>query len=147
PISLGRIEGDFYFTQVFSNSSLSPQLNRVAFVRELDPPNQGELNIANVDGSEEMLIETGAINWVGWAPDGRHFVYSVDDPTDLIIGVDGGEPLFTVEGLDLQWLSGDRYLLLSGSPGDWRLIEGRIDGSREVISNPGGDFIDYDLSN
>lgn len=146
PISLGRIAGDFYFTQVFSNSSLSPHLNRVAFVRELDPPNQGELYIANIDGSEEMLIETGAINWVGWAPDGRHFVYSVDDPTDLIIGVDGGEPLFTVEGLDLRWLSGDKYLLLSGSPGDWRLIEGRIDGSREVISNPGGDFIEYDLS-
>ena len=118
----------------------------MAFVRETGRPNQGELYIANVDGSEEMLIEAGAINWVGWAPDGLHFVYSIDDPIDLIIGVDRGEPSFTVKGLDLRWLSGEEYLLLSGSPGDWRLIIGRIDGSENAISTPGGDFIDFDLS-
>jgi hypothetical protein len=146
PLSQGRISGDFYFSQVFSHSSLSPQLDRVAFTRPTDVPNQRELFIANADGSEERLFDSGAINWEGWAPDGVHFVYSADDPTDLIVAVDGGTPLFNLNGVDLHWIGEDQYLLLSGSPGNWSIILGQLDGSREVISNPAGDFVDYDVS-
>lgn len=146
PVSLGKLDGDFYFTQVFSHSSLSPQLDRVAFTRATDAPNQRNLYIANADGSEEILFDKGAINWDGWAPDSMHFVYSVDDPTNLIVAADRGAPLLDLAGTDLHWISKNEYILLSGGPGNWRMVLGQIDGSREVISNPTGDFVDYDAS-
>lgn len=146
PVSTGRIDGDFYFTQVFSNTSLSPELSRVAFMRDTDVPNQRELFLANTDGSEEVRFDIGSINWKGWAPDGFHFVYSNEDPTELIIASDGGSPLFTISGTDLLWISGDEFLLISGTPGDWTFKRVQLDGSTSMLSNPKGDFIDFDIS-
>jgi hypothetical protein len=146
PVSIGIIDGDFYFTQVFSTTSLSPELNRVAFMRETNVPNQRELYLANTDGSEQVRFEIGAINWKGWAPDGFHFVYSNGDPTELIIASDGGAPLFTIRGTDLLWISDDEFLVISGTPGDWSLRRAGIDESISMLSNPEGDFIDFDIS-
>ena len=146
PVSIGRIDGDFYFTQVFSTTSLSPELNRVAFMRETNVPNQRELYLANTDGGEEVRFEIGSINWKGWAPDGFHFVYSNEDPTELIIASDGGSPLFTISGTDLLWISDDEFLVISGTPGNWSFRRAGIDGSISMLSNPEGDFIDFDIS-
>jgi dipeptidyl aminopeptidase/acylaminoacyl peptidase len=146
PISQGRISGDFYFSQVFSSPTLSPQLDRVAFTRPTDVPNQRDLFIANIDGSEEILFDSGAINWDGWAPDNLHMVYSVDDPMDLILAVDGGAPRLNLVGADLHWIGENRYLLVSGNPGNWTIVVGQIDGLGKIISNPTGDFLDFDFS-
>jgi Tol biopolymer transport system component len=146
PIRQSRIEGDFYFSQVFSHPTLSPHLDRVAFTRSSGAPNQHSLFIANVDGSEEVLMDKGAINWESWAPDGVHFVYSAAEPTDLIIAVDGGSSRVTVIGINLIWIGENTFLLHTGTPGDWSIEIGSVDGSREVISHPSGDFVDFDVS-
>lgn len=146
PTTQGRIDGDFYFSQVFSKPTLSPQLDRVAFTRSSEAPNQRSLFIANIDGSEEVLMDKGAINWEGWSPDGVRFVYSAVDPTELIIDRDGGGSRISLTGTDIFWITEDRFLLISGIPGNWSIVLASVDGSREVISNPSGDFVEFDIS-
>lgn len=140
------IFGDFYFSQVFSTSTLSPRLNRVAFMRETGNSNIMELYIANSDGSGETLYDTGEINWMGWAPDGIHFIYTLSDPMDLQIGTVDGAPSSLVTGMDLRWINEREFLFLSGSLGSWTLMKGEAGMAPVTLATPSGDFISYDFT-
>jgi len=144
--NIATIPGDFYFSQVFSSSTMSPTLNRVAFLRETATPNIQDLFLANADGTGETLYATGNIDWVGWAPDGIHFVYSVGDPMNLQLGTDGAADIPLVTGMDLRWINNSRFIYLTGSMGAWTLMVGNLGGTPTSIANPGGDFISYDFT-
>jgi hypothetical protein len=144
--NIATIPGDFYFSQVFSSSTMSPTLNRVAFLRETATPNIQDLFLANADGTGETLYATGNIDWVGWAPDGIHFVYSVGDPMNLQLGTDGAADIPLVTGMDLRWINNSRFIYLTGSMGAWTLMVGNLGGTSTSIANPGGDFISYDFT-
>lgn len=146
PFSAGRLEGDFYFTQVFSNPTLSPNLDRVAFTRPSESPNSRRLFISYADGSEEVLVDIDVRNWHGWAPDSKHFVFGMDDPPKLILTMDGGEPVAELSAVDLYWINESDYLIVSGEPGDWKVSVGDLDGSTQLISTLSGDRLNIDWS-
>jgi hypothetical protein len=145
-VKIATIPGDFYFSQVFSTTTLSPLFDRVAFTRETATPNIRELYIAQSDGAAEAIYDTGEINWVGWAPDGTHFVYSLSDPMDLVIGSVGDPPTPLVTGTDLRWINNRNFLYLSGSIGTWTLMKGSIGTAPINLATPTGDFISYDFT-
>jgi Tol biopolymer transport system component len=145
-VKTATIPGDFYFSQVFSVSTLSPHLDRVAFTRESGTPNIWELYIANSDGTAETIYDTGEINWEGWTPDGIHFVYSLSDPMDLLIGSEGNPPASLVNGMDLRWINNKDFLYVAGSLGSWTLFKGTIGMAPVSLATPSGDFISYDFT-
>jgi hypothetical protein len=144
-LKTATIAGDFYFSQVFSASTLSPYLDKVAFMRETVVPNIRDLYIANSDGSAETIYDTGEISWDGWAPDGIHFVYSIADAMDLVLGAVGDSPSPLVNGTDLRWINNRDFLYLSGSLGSWTLLKGRLGAPPISLATPSGDFIAYDF--
>jgi hypothetical protein len=145
-VKTATISGDFYFSQVFSTTTLSPLLDKVAFTRETATPNVRELYIVHSDGTAETIYDTGEISWVGWAPDGSHFVYSLTDPMNLVIGSVGDSPTPMVTGQDLRWINHRDFLYLSGSIGAWTLMKGRIGAAPISIATPAGDFVAYDFT-
>jgi hypothetical protein len=144
--NVSTIPGDFYFSQVFSSSVMSPTLNRVAFLRDTATPNIRDLILANPDGTGESTYATGDIGWVGWAPDGVHFVYSEGGPMDLQLGTDGAAAIPLVTGMDLSWINANRYLYLAGSMGSWTLMRGELGLAPAALASPSGDFISYDFN-
>ncbi len=145
-INIGTIIGDFYFTQAFGEPSLSPNLQRVAFLRETGTPNIKDLVLANADGSAEVVYDTGSIQWHGWALDSTHFVYSLGGPMNLHLGIDGGSSTPIGSCNDLRWRDNNTFLCLSGSMGSWSLMRGQIGGSLTTLVSPAGDFIAYDFN-
>jgi len=144
--NIGTISGDFYFAQAFGEPSLSPNLQRVAFLRETGTPNVKDLILANADGSGEVIYDTGNIQWNGWALDSTHFVYSLGGPMNLHLGVDGGSSTSIGSCNDLRWRNNNTFLCLSGSLGSWSLMRGQIGGGLITLVSPAGDFIAYDFN-
>ncbi len=143
---IGVIQGDFYFTQVFTSSSVSPDFKRVAFTREEGSTNQRNLYLANLDGSDETLITSGDIQWIGWAPDSYHFVFSLSDPMNLQLGNELNPPTDLVTGTDIRWINEREFLYLTGAEGMWTLMRGTIDGNQSPVVEMVGDFISYDFT-
>jgi hypothetical protein len=144
--NVATISGDFYFTQAFSEPSLSPNLQRVAFLRETGTPNIKDLCLANADGSGEVIYDTGNIQWQGWALDSTHFAYSLGGPMNLHLGVDGGSSTPIGSCNNLRWRDNNTFVCLSGSMGSWSLMRGQIGGSLTALVSPAGDFIAYDFN-
>jgi hypothetical protein len=142
----GTVMGDFYFSQVFSSPVMSPTLNRMAFLRDTATTNIRDLFLANPDGTGETLHETGDIGWVGWVPDGIHFVYSLGDPMNLQLGTDGAGSIPLTTGRDLRWINANKFLCLSGSIGAWTLMIGEPGVAPIPLVSPSGDFISYDFT-
>ena len=144
-INVGSIDGDFYFTQVFTAPGLSPALDRVVFLRNRLEDRQ-ELHIANLDGSDDNLyLEDVIINWQGWSPLGSRFTFSLSEPLNVILGEEGEEPHALPMGMNLQWVSETEYYYLSGSRGDWEIRKGEVGGRSIPIVSPRGDFISFDV--
>ena len=143
---VGTIPGDFYFSQVFSSSTISPNLNRLAFIRDTAAPNIRDLFLANADGTGETLYANGDISWVGWAPDGVHFVYRLGGPMNLQLGTDGGADVPLATGINLRWIDANSYLYLSGGLGSWTLMMGELGMASTSLASPSGDFISYDFT-
>jgi dipeptidyl aminopeptidase/acylaminoacyl peptidase len=139
----GIIEGDFYFTQVFSAASISPNLDRVAFIRESD--GERRLYLANLDGSNVTLVDTGVITWESWSPDGEHFAFTQSQPTNVVITTPNGTKILEVPAIDFRWTSSDEFAFLWGTRGDWTLKTGTLDGFINILADPIGDFISFDF--
>jgi hypothetical protein len=142
--SLATIPGDFFFTQ-FDSPVLAPDLSRVAFLRETGTPNVRNLIIANADGSGETIYATGQLGWLGWAPDGMHFIFSEGAGNNVRLGALGTPPAALVTGTRLRWLNGSDFLYLSGSPGLWTLNRGTLGGGSVALATLAGDYPAYDF--
>jgi hypothetical protein len=144
PVSLATIAGSFYFPQMGGGSLISPDLTKIAYLREIGP-NTYELYHANADGSNETLYETAEISWIGWAPDSSHFVYAIGS-TNLQLGRIGYPPLPFASGINLRWINETRYVFLSGSYGAWTLIRGQLGAGNTPIVSPIGEFVTFDIN-
>jgi hypothetical protein len=144
-VNVSTITGGFYFPQVFGAPLLSPNLNRVAFLRNTPTPNVYDLYLANADGSGAAVYTNGDIQWMGWAPDNSHFVYSSGGPMNLQLGVDGGAPTPIGTCTGLRWINNTRFLCLSGSMGSWTLMRGQIGGPLTAIISPAGNYVAFDF--
>ena len=144
--NVGTIRGDFYFPQFSSAPLLSPNLQRVAFIRKTSTQNVYDLYLANADGSGQLVYATGGIQWQGWSPDSTHFVYSLGTPLNLQLGLDGGAATSIGSCNDLRWRNNNAFFCLSGGMGAWTLMRGQIGGSLTALVSPAGDFISYDFT-
>ncbi len=144
--NVGTIQGDFYFPQFSGAPLLSPNLQRVAFLRKTGTQNVHDLYLANADGSGEVVYATGSIQWQGWSPDSTHFVYSLGTPMNLQLGLDGGAPTPIGSCDDLRWMNNNAFLCLSGGMSTWTLVRGQINGNLTTLVSPAGDFISYDFT-
>jgi Tol biopolymer transport system component len=142
--SLATIPGSFYFPQMSGGALISPDLSKVAFLRETSP-NLYDLYYANADGSGEAVYDSGNIQWKGWAPESTHFVYA-KEATNLILGRIGNPPLSLASGTNLRWITDNRYLYLSGSAGSWTLMRGELGAGDSPLVSPVGDFIAFDVN-
>ncbi|MGA9534003.1 MAG: hypothetical protein WBR18_14880 [Anaerolineales bacterium] len=143
PTDMGTISGSFYFPQLSGGSLISPQLDKVVYLRETDGAR--ELYVANFDTMEEVLYASGDLDWRGWSSDGMHFVYLLGNNDQLQVGAPGADPQALITGTDLTWTGADNFLVLQGSMGDWSLTRGWVEVAEpSVISQPQGDFVQFD---
>jgi hypothetical protein len=134
----------------FPTFSFSPDLQEVAYWQNVPPnPNMRQLHIAALDGSENIIYKSGEVlDFVGWAPDSRHFVYGIWDQEKAFVGDLCGEPVpldVDFYPVGIRWLDSSRFLFERPSEGAFELYEGHPDGTsilRLNIENFGG----YDVA-
>lgn len=142
--SLPTISGQFFLFGVGFEPLLSPDLAHVAFTRETATPNVWDLVIAQADGTGEIPVATGDVQWAGWSPDGVHFVYSSGGPMNLQLGTVGGASVPLTVGTSLKWINATDYLYLSGSSGAWTLNHGTLGGATLPLASPAGVSVSFD---
>jgi hypothetical protein len=143
---LSTIPGDFFFIAMGSHSLLSPDLGRVAFARKTTTPDVDQLVIANTDGSDEVVYDTGRFFWQAWAPDASHFLYGAALPSQLQLGQIGGSASPVEEGTDVRWLYASSYLFVSGSQGSWELREAAIGQAATTLATSTSELFSYDVA-
>ncbi|MCK4801189.1 MAG: hypothetical protein KAS84_04300, partial [Anaerolineales bacterium] len=59
-------------------ATLSPDINKVAYLVEIisGSPSPVELHLSNVDGSGDVIYDTGGLRFEAWSTDGEHFIYT-----------------------------------------------------------------------
>lgn len=145
PIETALIDGQSYFPQAFGAPVIAPDLSKVAFMRSAGEQNEEHLVFADEDGGSEIVYTTGDLRWAGWSPDSSSFVYSVG-PMDLMLGTIGESPQPLGNGMQFRWVNSKKYLFLTGSRGDWTLMQGSVGSAAEEIVRSVGDFIAYDFA-
>ena len=109
----------------------SPEGSRLAYTRPIsDSLETRELYLANADGSEPSLYATPRYwAFLGWAPDGEHFLYQ--DNQQVYLGTPGQPP----QGLgnflsifDPHWIGADQFLHFLDQNASWVLVSRWLDG-------------------
>ena len=65
---------------------VSPDGMHLAYFRELDEPGEQQLVIERLDNGEQVIYDTGALQWQGWGPDSYLFAYTKGSGLDLYLG-------------------------------------------------------------
>jgi hypothetical protein len=141
----GTISGDLFFSQ-FDAPAVAPDLAHLAFLRETGTPNVRGLILAGLDGSGERIVATDQVNWMGWAPDGQHFLFAAPEPTFLQVGAVGGGSVPMPVGASPLWADATSYVYLSGTAGAWTLNRTDLAGVTTVIARPAGESIAFDVN-
>lgn len=142
---LGVVVGDVYFSQTFTSPIPSPTHDHLGFLR-IPSDTEARLILVNPDGSDETTYTTGDLEWRGWSPSGRYFLFTQGELSNVYVGRRGEEPMALVHGVDLQWIDDSRFIFLQGSPDSWTLRMGQVAGPTVDIASPGGDLVRYDLA-
>ena len=143
-VQMASIDGQSYFPQAFGAPVISPGLNRIAILRPGMEQNEEHLIITDEDGDGEMLYTAGDLRWIGWAPDGSAFAYSLG-PSELNLGQIEEPPQPIGTGTHFRWINSQDYLFLTGSGGNWNLMRGTVGATMEVIAQPSGNIVAYDF--
>jgi hypothetical protein len=142
---------EFEMVPFFANqAALSPDTNRLAYVAPgfSGDPYSGILHITNSDGTEDVDYDGGQIEFQDWSRDNRHFIYTVNNTSQ--IGEVGSHtvPLSGVTSMrNVNWIDPNRYVYLNQSGTSWELMLGRLgDGPFLIASTvPSGNMISYDF--
>ena len=122
---------------------VSPDGMHLAYFQEADEAGQQHLVIERLDNGEQVIYDTGSLQWKGWGPDSYIFAYTKGSGLDLALGDLLGEPVALGSGTGLRWVNAREYLYLAGVPGSWTLTLANLDGDRiplAIISNGVYDF-------
>ena len=122
---------------------VSPDGMHLAYFREADESGEQHLVIERLDNGEQVIYDTGSLQWKGWGPDSYLFAYTKGSGLDLYLGDLLGEPEPLGSGTGLRWVNASEYLYLAGVPGSWTLTLADLDGNRmplAIISNGVYDF-------
>jgi anti-sigma factor RsiW len=136
----GRIEAiDAYW---------SPDGSRLAYTKPVsDSLDTRELYLANADGAEPSLYATPRYwAFLGWSPDGRHFLYQ--DNQQVYLGASGQPPQALGNFLsifDPRWVSAEQFLHLLDQNSNWVLVSRWLDGRAASLATLPRDA-DFDVT-
>jgi hypothetical protein len=109
----------------------SPDGSRLAYTSPAsDSPETREFYLANADGTDPSLYATPRYwAFLGWAPDGRHFLYQ--DNQQIYLGAPG-EPAQALGNFlsifDPHWISSEQFLHFLDQDASWVLVSRWLDG-------------------
>jgi hypothetical protein len=129
PVAVAHVKSELQRAAVL----VSPDLTRILYARRTQPgavPGDaqitGEIHIARIDGSGDVVAHSGSFSGLGWAPDGRHFLVQPAEPNQPPELWDSAgqrsAPLTDRPGRP-SWVTAIEFLLLTPSSGDWRYAE------------------------
>ncbi len=129
----------------------APDLGHVAFVRDAGEPSARitELHIAGGDGAGDSLYDGGqSMQWWGWAPDSRRFIYSVGGSAFLGEIGTGPRPLFSDVSSVFwpKWAGENQVIFFTKERDPWRLRMGTAGESSIQLASPSGDMAQFDFS-
>jgi len=109
----------------------SPEGSRLAYTTPIsDSPETRHLYLAAADGSEPSLYATPRYwAFLGWSPDGRHFLYQ--DNQQVYLGSPGQPPQALGNFLsifDPHWIGADQFLHFLDQNASWVLASRWLDG-------------------
>jgi hypothetical protein len=149
--SESRLLANFEMVPFFSNeAALSPDTNRLAYVAPgfSGDPYSGILRIVNADGTENVEYDGGQIQFLGWSPDNRRFIYTVNDSPNIGEVGSHAVPLHGITFMrNVSWIDPSRYLYLNRDGTSWELNLGQLGGGPFLIARtaPAGNMISYDF--
>jgi hypothetical protein len=120
--SVGRVDG----YQVF----WSPDASRLVYTRAGEDGTL-DLFLAKADGSNpQFYASLGNGGFVGWSPDGDHFIYTDGDGQTYAGAPDRAPQLLgkSVSLFDPRWISSRQLLALHDTGTDWLLVTRKLDG-------------------
>ena len=145
PQPLATPDGDLFGPQRES-PLVSPDGSRVAYFRATDDPSEMDLVIERLNTGEQIVYDTGSIQWKGWGPESDRFVYTKGTGFDQYLGELGSPPAPLDPGTGLRWISADEYLYVAGDPGGWTLMLADLSGGSVPLAMLSGTFVTYDFA-
>ncbi|MFQ5943161.1 MAG: hypothetical protein ACE5JF_06375 [Anaerolineales bacterium] len=109
---------------------VSPDGMHLAYFQSTDEAGEQHLVIQRLDTGEQIIYDTGSLQWKGWAPDSYHFAYTKGSGLDLYLGDLLGVPEPLGSGTGLRWVNAEEYLYLAGNPNSWTLTLADLEGSK-----------------
>ena len=128
---------------------ISPELSKIAYLTEVTPgaPPIVDLHIANVDGSGDVIYDSGDRRFEAWSTDGEHFIFTeaghypkvgrLGDPPQDLLGI--------TLMLDVSWVDETRFLYLNRLSGSWELWLRELGTPGILLASTTGDSIRYDF--
>jgi Tol biopolymer transport system component len=117
--------------------AFSPDLSHIAYSRRASDsePMQVELHLANSDGTNDKVIQTGtSIEILGWAPDGQHFAFRFGHTeSGGIAGLDGSVQTLDFNPLNFAWVDGETFTHVVDLGCAAELQVYKLDGDSQVI--------------
>jgi anti-sigma factor RsiW len=131
-----------------SDAYWSPDGSRLAYTKPVsDSLDTRELYLANADGSDPSLYATPRYwAFLGWSPDGRHFLYQ--DNQQVYLGSPSQPPQALGNFLsifDPRWISAEQFLHFLDQNASWVLVSRRLDGRAASLATLPRDA-DYDVT-
>lgn len=148
PSRLGEFLTVYYFVH---RPRLSPDTEQLAYQAPSsgDPGDRiSELHLTAVDGTGDILYDSGQLTFHAWSPDSSHFIYSQEGSPPQV-GRRGARPqAIRGAGLirDVRWVDQDRYLYLNRDSGAWELWQGDLDGPNLLLDSTPGNSMPYDFT-
>ncbi len=132
-----------------SASFISPDTNKIAYITEVTPgsPPVVDLHLANIDGTSDVIYDSGDRKFDAWSIDGEYFIYTEAGHNPKIGRV--GDPPLTLTGITLmlntRWVDPNRYLYLNRLSGSWELWLREMGSPGILLASTTGDRISYDF--
>jgi hypothetical protein len=115
----------------------SPEGDRLAYTAPVsDSPETRDLYLADADGSNPSLYATPRYwAFLGWSPDGRHFLYQ--DNQQVYLGAPGEPPQALGNFLsifDPHWIGAEQFLHFTDQNTSWVLVSRWLDGTTASLA-------------
>jgi Tol biopolymer transport system component len=131
------------------NVLLSPETSRIAYLAMVTPgaPPIVDLHIANVDGSGDVIYDSGDRSFEAWSTDGEHFIFTEAGHNPKVGRL--GDPPLALTGitlmLNISWVDETRFLYLNRLSGSWELWLRELGTPGMLLASTTGDIIRYDF--
>ena len=145
PQVIAQPDGDLFAPQS-EVPIVSPGGGYLAFFEDAEEAGQQHLVIQGLSSGEQIIYDTGSIQWKGWAPNLRQFAYTKGSGLDLMLGDLLHEPRPLGPSTGLRWLNASEFLFLHGEPGNWALEHMDLQGGRSTLATSFGETVAYDFA-